>query len=993
MTRCPCPCPTPPLVPCPKTVITTAPPSPWFGAGVAAVRRVLANVPTYMICDDHDVTDDWFMNRLWCRRVLDLGGNKLGGDTLGRRIVRNALIAYAVFQAWGNTPGQFDTTASSTLGGQLLTLLAAGKEMTDDLTTPANAGVAAGGVSALVGMPNPLADDAPALVRPGASLTWHYRWGPPGWPYEVIVLDCRTLRRYGKGLIEPPQLLDNGSASSGNPDQFAAQLGTTATSGVTLVVAQTPVLGVRWVEDTFQRSNRTKKVFDHDAEAWSLSAVGYELMLARLAAHNPNGVILLSGDVHYSFAASADYYGSAPWGGTGTLPVPRTARIVQLNSSSVRNETGLTRNFLHNTGYSALPMAAVETWVGFRARPAYTTAALRAYAGSLRNIISLAYKVNLPPIVLASEDYKALFGGSAAAPAPDWKYRIQFAGGTRDHPPAFGAPPDLATFPPDVVGELTAAGVSLASLVQQHQGDRGHADRRDEQRLRRDLHRAGPGQLARAAGGHVAARPARRHVRLPGSASDHPGVADDPVGRDQVRHPAAVRHGATGELTGMADFFEIIYARAEAVLEPVTQAAQSDWGLSQLLGTLGFDLDAVTGLDLTALETALNDLVDAIEALQSLSGPQAVSDIEAAAQAIASVIASVRTLLASLQQQAGLPAGLGAQLGAAGEQLLQALIARWVQDLHPAAYQVLNTLGVIDTAAQAGAPILASGGGVAYLPVPTTKVNTSTLLGLFRDPDRTLSKQVFGGPAPSGQAEVDALTAWLWPRLALLFGAVNRIALPGNDPGYRAATGDLGAAGDALANASLVFPIVSDDTGDQVLVALTLIPASAPGGKTVIALTVEGEATQTITAGPLQVTLSAAGALQALAVDTAGNVTLPSSAASGDSITLTAALSYAPPGTITDDPGSDDQVSPLLIGSANGTRIEVSQLTLTGTAAFAAATPATAGIELTVSGVNVVLNSLTATVSCRPWPARCSAARSARKRTSPSAGRTAAAST
>jgi hypothetical protein len=406
----------------------------------------------------------------------------------------------------------------------------------------------------------------------------------------------------------------------------------------------------------------------------------------------------------------------------------------------------------------------------------------------------------------------------------------------------------------------------------------------------------------------------------------------------------------------MADFFEIIYAQAESALEPVTQAAQSDWGLTQLLGMLGFDLDAVTGLDLSALRTALNELVAALDALQSLSGPQAISDIEAAAQAIASVIDSVRKLLASLQQQAGLPAGLGAQLGAAGEQLLQALLARWVTDLHPAAYQVLNTLGVIDTAAQNGAPILAPGGGVAYLPVPVSQINTSTLLGLFRDPAGTLSKQVFGGPAPTGQAEINALTAWLWPRLAAFFGTVNRTALPGNDPGYRAATGDLGAAGDALANASLVFPIVSDDTGDQVLVALTLIPASAPGGKTVIVLTVDGKATQTITDGPLQVTLTAAGAAQALAVDTAGNVTLPSSAAASDSLTLTMALSYAPPGAVDDDPGSDDQVSPLLIGSANGTRIEVSQVTLTGTAAFAAATPATVGIELTVSGVNVVLD-------------------------------------
>jgi hypothetical protein len=64
------------------------------------VRRALANVPTYMmICDDHDVSDDWYLNRAWCTNVL--------GKPLGRRVVQNSLLAYAVFQAWENTPEQF----------------------------------------------------------------------------------------------------------------------------------------------------------------------------------------------------------------------------------------------------------------------------------------------------------------------------------------------------------------------------------------------------------------------------------------------------------------------------------------------------------------------------------------------------------------------------------------------------------------------------------------------------------------------------------------------------------------------------------------------------------------------------------------------------------------------------------------------------------------------------------------------------------------------
>src|SRR4029078_4567224 len=39
------------------------------------VQRALANVSTYMILDDHDVTDDFFLNPIWRRRVL---GRRLG---------------------------------------------------------------------------------------------------------------------------------------------------------------------------------------------------------------------------------------------------------------------------------------------------------------------------------------------------------------------------------------------------------------------------------------------------------------------------------------------------------------------------------------------------------------------------------------------------------------------------------------------------------------------------------------------------------------------------------------------------------------------------------------------------------------------------------------------------------------------------------------------------------------------------------------------------
>ena len=41
-----------------------------FYDSLPRVRRALANVPTYMVVDDHDVTDDWNLGRAWRDRVF-----------------------------------------------------------------------------------------------------------------------------------------------------------------------------------------------------------------------------------------------------------------------------------------------------------------------------------------------------------------------------------------------------------------------------------------------------------------------------------------------------------------------------------------------------------------------------------------------------------------------------------------------------------------------------------------------------------------------------------------------------------------------------------------------------------------------------------------------------------------------------------------------------------------------------------------------------------
>jgi hypothetical protein len=74
-----------------------------------AVRRLLANVPTYMIFDDHEITDDWNLCKSWRDEVRN--------SPAGKRLVANGLAAYWAFEAWGNDPDAFDESFKKTISG------------------------------------------------------------------------------------------------------------------------------------------------------------------------------------------------------------------------------------------------------------------------------------------------------------------------------------------------------------------------------------------------------------------------------------------------------------------------------------------------------------------------------------------------------------------------------------------------------------------------------------------------------------------------------------------------------------------------------------------------------------------------------------------------------------------------------------------------------------------------------------------------------------
>src|SRR5712692_3755960 len=189
-----------------------------FCATLPQVRRALANIATYTICDDHDVTDDWFLDGAWCRRVL--------ASPLGRRIVRNGLLAYALFQAWGNTPQQFAEQS----GMALLNAVDTWRGDASDVRVET--------IEELIGLPAAFSGSG-ELPRSPLALHWYHTYEGPR--YQVILMDTRTQRFY-RSRHDFPGLL--------SPDAVHRQVAAAAREDaeVTIIISATPVLGVDFIE-------------------------------------------------------------------------------------------------------------------------------------------------------------------------------------------------------------------------------------------------------------------------------------------------------------------------------------------------------------------------------------------------------------------------------------------------------------------------------------------------------------------------------------------------------------------------------------------------------------------------------------------------------------------------------------------------------------------------------------------------------------------------
>lgn len=278
-----------------------------FVRSQAAVRKVLANIPTYLSFDDHDITDDWNLCRSWYDDVRS--------SQDGTRVIANGLAAYWAFQAWGNNPEEYASPNAQHLINVIQAHL---------LDTTHNATKA-------------------------AAFDFHL-WKWRRWSFvlptqpPIFVLDSRTQRDFGKNN-EPPQLMDRYALDWLRGEWLKlreTQQVTDSRSVTPLFFTGTPVFGfssIEWAQYALYRlgillGNFYPRISASrlDMESWIANRRGFSFLLDTLLRQmGLSSATFLSGDVHYSFVNRALYvdYSQAT--------DKQLLRCLQLTSSAVRN--------------------------------------------------------------------------------------------------------------------------------------------------------------------------------------------------------------------------------------------------------------------------------------------------------------------------------------------------------------------------------------------------------------------------------------------------------------------------------------------------------------------------------------------------------------------------------------------------------------------------------------------------------------------------------
>jgi hypothetical protein len=250
------------------------------------IRRLFANIPSFMVFDDHEVTDDWNADKRWLENVMR---PPTGAPPFWPETIADALAAYWIYQGWGNqSPADWARDQRSNL---LVTHLKAGTDALPSLRTLLR-----------------------RHLEPPGSLDWDFAL--PIQSPIFYATDCRMKRIL---QLRKPSFDDRVLDRAGLDKMRALLMRSTAP--VTFMIASSPLLlpGLIGESFTFEKvtikllglATVNEKIFDEgfrrkrDIEHWVANQSWFDILrfLADLSKDSPNlkTVVALGGDVHFSY--------------------------------------------------------------------------------------------------------------------------------------------------------------------------------------------------------------------------------------------------------------------------------------------------------------------------------------------------------------------------------------------------------------------------------------------------------------------------------------------------------------------------------------------------------------------------------------------------------------------------------------------------------------------------------------------------------------------
>jgi hypothetical protein len=285
-----------------------------FTGSLVKVRRLLANIPSYMIFDDHDVTDDWNLSLKWQQNVIL--------RKLGKRIVANGLMAFWLCQGYGNDPYLYRDQTTYDIADRIRD-----RHKNYD------------------------------FVENVFLLMDNWEFFTPTYPF-VYFLDTRTKRGPKDGLggtdYGAPAYLKSVPSWAVTYKNLQRLLKRQNQNWPLVLVAAAPVFGFKFIEDLQNAVSAVAGPYFLDLESWSANRRHLMLFLQLMGDKN---IVLLSGDVHYAFTSTVKFtvfddktlraaiklmpagvtLPKNPAGATPTYEALWTAQFIQLTSSALKN--------------------------------------------------------------------------------------------------------------------------------------------------------------------------------------------------------------------------------------------------------------------------------------------------------------------------------------------------------------------------------------------------------------------------------------------------------------------------------------------------------------------------------------------------------------------------------------------------------------------------------------------------------------------------------